>query len=1080
MTFTEERRLVTVLFVDLVGFTSRSEASDPEEIREIQRAYFAAVASEVHRYGGRVEKYIGDAVMALYGAPQAHDDDAARALHAALAIRDAVAEQGLEVRIGVNTGEVVGGAGAGPQAQEYTVTGDAVNVAARLQQLAPAGEIYVGAGTRRLASDTFEFAALGPMDMKGKAEPVEAWRLVRAAAEPKLARGGEAPLVGRSRELRLLEDALDEAHDGRGLLIGVVGEAGIGKSRLALEMRVRAEARGFATTWAGAPSYAGSFPYYLVGQLTERLRISRDDVERLAPDADSRAMWSSALADLSGTASAEDAVRLHEASPARRQRLIVQALGVVLAARSADRPQLLVLDDVHWADSSSVAVLDELLSLVADHRIIVLALYRPGWENPWAGRSDYQQVNLGRLREEDARALVRAISPSRELDESQTTELLHRSGGNPFFLEELVRSQPVDGADAARRLPETVHELLLARIDALTPEARTVLQVAAVAGAHFGERLLADVQPDLDGEAALSELSRADLLVPAGGTLADRGFVVRHPLVHEVAYRSLLLGRRRELHRRIGAWLETHVGDEAVAEIAAHYREGADLARARELLPLAAERAARVHALGESIDAFLQAADLFGDDAGRRAEMLERAAAQCFLQGRLPDATRLIREARGLYEEAGLEIRALNTRRLLGRYYWLDGRGMQAAGEIDAAVAGLEQLPHSPELALAYSYRAQLAFLTPEYEHGERLARQAIEVAEEVGSIEALTHALNNLGMCRAGLGDPEGVADVRRSLAIALEHNLIDDAARAYTNLSGQGTATSFFPVEESEALYDEMLEFDRRTVPGGNYEQWHLSGRAELWITTGRWDDAERLLRDMLPVVERANRYIRLDVAAFLGLLLTYRGQSEEAVTLVRPHVEVGIEIGDLQAYGPVFVALAHAEHGHGDASAAADAIRRGIEVRGDTIEHNVSTWMLFEGTDVATWLARAADGDRSLADRALAALGELARRLLPGAREGGTPAELTVRRAQYDAATAQRRLLLGAQAHDDLRALSDAADALRSHRRVFDAARVELWLAEASGPRGALAAVGTFEALGATPYLERARLHGERAES
>ena len=1068
MTISEERRLVTVLFVDLVGFTSRSESSDPEEVRDIQRAYFEAVAAEVQRYGGTVEKYIGDAVMAIYGAPQAHDDDAERALHAALAIREAVRQQDLEVRIGVNTGEVVGGAGSGPQAHEYTVTGDAVNVAARLQQAAEPDGILVGATTRRLAANAFEFATLEPLELKGKAEPMEVWRLDRAAAERRLARGGEAPLVGRSRELRLLEGALAEAADGHGLLIGLSGEAGIGKSRLALEIRARAEADGFATTWAGAPSYASAFPYHLVGQLAAQLGIEREEIDAAAPDDEARDLWTAALDDLGGSATAEERAVLRDASPARRQRLLVQALGAVLRGRVAGRPQLLVLDDLHWADASSIAVLDELLGLVPDHPLAVLLLYRPGWENPWAGRSYYQQVNLGGLRTTDAEELVRALSPDRAVSDAQTAELLHRSGGNPFFLEELLRSRGTDANGAAQRLPETVHELLLARIDALTPEARATLQVAAVSGMHFTERLLAAVEPDLDVEAALGELTRGDLVVHSGGSADDQGFVMRHPLVHEVAYRSLLLARRRELHRRIGAWLEEHGGEDALAEVAAHYRDGADLDRARELLPRAADRAARLNAQREAIEAYLQAADLFEGEPQRRAEMLEGAAAQSFISGTLQDAIAFISEARDLYERAGNRVLALNARRLRGRYYWLDGRGVEAEAEIDAAVEGLEALSPSGELALAYSYRSQLAFLSPDYPLGERLARKAIAVAEQVGSFEAMTHALNNLGMCRSGMGDPGGIDDVHRSLALSLEHNLIDDAARAYTNLSGQGAAISVFPYDEAEALYEEMFAFDQRTAPGGNYEQWHHAGRAELWIAAGRWDDADRLLRELM-ARGAANRYMDLDVAVFLGLLVAFRGRYDEAVSLARPHVEVAVQIGDLQAYGPTFIVLAHAEAGHGDTAASLAAIERFIEVRGDTHEHNVSSWALFEMVDVATWLRRRADPD--VADRAVGALRRFARHLEPDVERGGTPPEVAVRSALYGAAALQLRLLAG-EADADAAAFSTFAGSLRGEHRVFDAARIELWLAEATGADAGSEARATFEELRATPYLERSR--------
>ncbi len=816
VTISEERRLVTVLFADLVGFTTRAESTDPEEVREVQRAYFGAVAGEIERYGGTVEKYIGDAVMAIYGAPKAHDDDAARALHAALAIRTAVAETGheLEVRIGVNTGEVVGGAGSGPQRHEYTVTGDAVNVAARLQQAAEPGEIYVGATTRRLAAEAFEFAALPLMELKGKAEPIEVWRLVGEAAEPQLARGGEAPLVGRSRELRLLEGVLEEAAERHGLLVGLAGEAGIGKSRLALEIRARAEADGFQTAWAGAPSYTSSFPYHLVGELAEQLQVGAEDGH-----AGMDPLWAAALADLTGDADDAQIELLRDATPARRQRLLVQALGELLTTRAAERPQLVVLDDLHWADASSLAVLDQLLALVPDHAIAVLALYRPGWENPWAGRGYYQQVNLAALREADAHELVRALSPTAPMSETQTAELLHRSGGNPFFLEELLRRGAAGQHGGVAGLPETVHELLLARIDALGPEARGVLQTAAVAGVDFSERLLHAIEPEVDVEGALETLRRADLVTASGGSAEDRTFAMRHPLVHEVAYRSLLVARRRELHRRIGAWLEEHVGDEALAAIAAHYRDGDELERARELLPRAAERAARLNAQHEAVDAYVQAADLFADDPARRALMLERASAHTFLAARIARALELVKEAIALYEEAGDRLRALNGRRLLGRYSWLDGRREDAEREIGAAVEGLEQLPPGPELALAYSYQSQLAFLQPDFTRGAQLADRAIEVAEQVGSVEALAHALNNRGMCRAGLGDPAGLEDVQRSLQIALEHNLVDDASRAYTNLSGQGVAIGFFTAEKQEALYDEMMEFDQRVAPGGNY---------------------------------------------------------------------------------------------------------------------------------------------------------------------------------------------------------------------------------------------------------------------
>ena len=449
------------------------------------------------------------------------------------------------------------------------------------------------------------------------------------------------------------------------------------------------------------------------------------------------------LAELAGEADAADRSLLADLTPEARMRQVVQALSAVLGARARERPQLVVLDDLHWADPASLEVLEELLALVSDLPVVVLALYRPGWTNPWSARSSYQQVNLDRLRETDARQLVDALARGQAVDEDRTVELLHRSGGNPFFLEELVREGTA--IDRGRRLPETVHELLQARIDALPPEARTTLQVAAVIGTEFGTRMLAAVGPVGDLDAALTALVRDDLIVPRGGDAEDRQYAMRHPLVHEVAYRSLLIARRKVLHGRIGEWLEAHDGEEALAAIASHYRDGDDLDRARRFLPLAAERAVRLNAPREARDAYLAAAELFTDPA-ERASMLKAAAQLSFLMGEISRAVELSSEVVRLYEAAGDRRYALDARRLRGRYYWMDGQGRRAEEEIVAAIEGLEQLPPSPELALAYSYHAQVRMLMPDFATGIAQARRAIEVADQVDSVEAKVHALNNLG----------------------------------------------------------------------------------------------------------------------------------------------------------------------------------------------------------------------------------------------------------------------------------------------------------------------------------------------
>lgn len=1078
MPLEEERRLVTVLFADLVGFTGRAEASDPELVREIQRAYFAAVSAEVERYGGSVEKYIGDAVMAIFGVPKAHDDDAERALKTALRIREAVGrlDYELELRIGVNTGEVVGGAGSGAGASEYTVTGDAVNLAARLQQAAGPSEILLGAATRRLVGEAFELDPLPPLMLKGKTTSVEAWRLVAERPLQLRLRREQAPLVGRARELSSLEAGLLDAESGRGLLLAIVGEAGIGKSRLALEVRQRAESRGFQTISAAARSYSEAFPYHVLSQLIDEL-VPRDEDESLAEaltrlglqaDPPTIDRWAALLAETVGKP--VDAPELKDLTISARHHGLVQAVLAMLEAHTRLSPILVVLDDLHWFDAASLSILDEVVEALPHLPILVVALYRPGWSHGWAEKSFYQQLNLGGLRSEETRRLAEHLLGAR--DPSAPPEaVLVRSGGNPFFLEELLRAVPDPSADE-HRLPETVHEIVLARIDALPTRPRHVLQLASVAGLEFSQPMLEAVEPEDGIDEALSVLQRQDLVVLRGRD-PEATFAFRHPLIHEVAYRSLLVARRREVHRRIADWLERRGGGEELLPIlAAHYRDGDDRAKARLYLPGAADRAARLSAVHEALRWYLEAADLFPDLPGQRATMLERAATQSYLAGDVEQAIKLVQEAAQLYQAAGDLLHALDCRRWLGRYYWFSGRGTEAEAEIIEAIKGLERLPASAELALAYSYLAQVRMLMPDYKSGVHWARKAIEIAEPMEAIAALVHAYNNLGVSLLGLGDPSGISYLRQSLDLAVEHHLADDAGRAYVNLSGQGFQVNLLPYREAEAFLAEAVAYAERTIPGGSYDQWIRSGQCEFWVQTGRWEDADRQLAAISRLIH-ANRYVRVNVAAYRALIAAYRGEYEAAAELIRPDVEAAVRIGDLQAFTPVFIALAHVELGLGDAAGATEALARWIEMSEGRPDANITAWFVFEATDVATSMSLAA---APLGD-VISMLSRSAERALPYILRGGTPAELAVRRALFGAGIHQL-VRHGGRVHvptgagaSALPTPTEAIAALDDAHRVFDSARIRLWLAEA-GVEGLdlTPARAVFEALRAAPYVAR----------
>jgi adenylate cyclase len=1086
VTITDERRLVTVLFADLVGFTGRAEQADPEQVREFQRTYFGAVTREVERFGGTLEKYIGDAAMAIFGAPTAHDDDAERALRSALAIRRAVGELdgGHQVRIGVNTGEVVGGLG-GPNASDYTVSGDAVNVAARLQQTAQPDEILVGGMTRRLSADAFAFAPLPETALKGRTETVEAWRLERELPDRARMHGGEARLVGRERELSQLESALEEARSGRGLMVGLVGEAGIGKSRLALEIRHRAEAGGFATAWTSSRPYASAFPYHLVSQLVAQLMdrpegTSTAEQLRAAgvqADDDTLDRWAAVIDDATGEGRDDDP-HLQDLSPSGRQRILVHALDGLLTAASERGPMLLVLDDLHWADPASLAVVEELLGPLTELRVVLLATYRSSWSHGWEGRSAYEQLNLRPLRTEDARLMVADMASGGDLSDELAERVLERSAGNPLFLETLLHGERSAATDDQRhKLPATIHEMLLARLDALPAPSRRTLQLASVVGMEFSEDSVAALA-DNDGhgtdlDAALRDLQRAELIVSGGPT---HGWAVRHPLIHEVAYGSLLLSTRRALHGRIGQWLEEHGGEELLPELARHYRDSDDTAKAREYLPLAGRHAAALNANREAYGWYMDAAVAFADDPIRRGEMLEAAALQTHILGKIDEALELQREAIATYESVGATRQAFSARRWLGRFIWLLGDPAEADRQIGLAIDGLEKLGPSADLAMAYSFRSQILMLIPNYVEGERWARRAIDIAEPLDASEVLVHAYNNLGCCLLNTSHRSGLDYLLRSRDLALEHHLPDDYGRAYANLTGQGGRIFPYETAQSEAFLREGIEYSARTVPDGIFDRWLRSAWGEFLLISGRWTEAEEVLVKLSQLLAEA--YLRSEVQSLRGLLLAYRGRFDDAAMITAETFETAEQIGDLQAVLPAELTHAAVRAGLGEERESVAAMRRAIDRRGTNPESVISSWFLFEAVDVLAAIALRSPPSADLR-AGVELLSSFATVLAPNAAEPGDLVHVEVRQSLFALGVEQLGRLaasLGLPTVGPFDGFPDrdaALATLERERRPFDVARVQLWLAEEGvGSLGLASATALFEELGAQPYIERAR--------
>jgi class 3 adenylate cyclase/tetratricopeptide (TPR) repeat protein len=522
----EVRKIVTVLFADVVGSTALGEATDPEALRARMRSYFEDLRAIVERHGGVVEKFIGDAVMAVFGIPASHEDDALRAVRAAAEMREAVLQHGLEARIGVNTGEVVVGGG-----DEALVVGDAVNIAARLEHAAPPGGALIGAETRRLVRDAVLVELVEPLELKGKSEPVEAYRLIEVRADAEaLLRHLEAPLVGRVREReRLRRDFEDAVAERTCRLFTLLGPAGIGKSRLVAEFLEGAE--GDADVLHGrCLHYGDDITYWPLVEILLRLGVDPDDVI--------------------GTSREET-------------RLAFRRL---LEARAAERPQVVVLDDLQWAEPTFIDLVEHVADLSRGVPIFLLCVartelldIRPGWGG---GKLNATSVLLEPLADDERAALIANLSDDGELVAAVRSRIAEASGGNPLFVEEMVAMVRERGADSELVVPSTIQALLQARLDLLEADERVVIERGAVEGQLFHRGSLRELAPEPTRgglETHLSTLVRKDLIRPDRPTFAgDDAFRFRHLLIRDAAYESLPKATRAELHERFAEWLSHH------------------------------------------------------------------------------------------------------------------------------------------------------------------------------------------------------------------------------------------------------------------------------------------------------------------------------------------------------------------------------------------------------------------------------------------------------------------------------------------------------------------------------------------
>jgi class 3 adenylate cyclase/tetratricopeptide (TPR) repeat protein len=612
-----ERKQVTVLFADVKGSMELAESLDPEEWHRVLDRFFEILSQGVHRFEGTVNQYTGDGIMALFGAPIAHEDHAQRACYAALHLAESLRRytnelrlsRGLSVsvRIGLNSGEVVVGRIGDDLRMDYTAQGAVVGLAARMQEIAEPGKAYATEHTASLAGGYFRFADLGPAAVRGLREPVHVFEIegvgaLRTRFDASRARG-LARFVGRGHEMGVLDAAFTRAREGHGRVVGVVAEAGIGKSRLSYEFAERCRARGTAVYEAQALAHGRMIPFLPVLQLLR----SFFDISDAKSSADARRKVAGTvllvdtalepvLPSLFDFLSIPDADRpAPSMDPEARQRQLVGLVQRLLRTRSARESAVLLIEDLHWLDPASEAFLAAIVEAVSGTHVLLVANFRPEFEAAWMRRSWYQQLPLAPLGKEAAEELLAELLGSDPSLVSLVAAIRERTGGNPFFVEEIVQSLAESGTLAGTRgayrlarplevrlLPPTVQAVLSARIDRLPEREKQVLYAAAVVGREFSQTLASRAVglPESEVAAALRSLSSSEFVVEQA-LYPEPDYVFKHPLTQEAAYRTQLMARRAEAHRRVADAILERAGDAADAQAAllAHHLDSAGAER---------------------------------------------------------------------------------------------------------------------------------------------------------------------------------------------------------------------------------------------------------------------------------------------------------------------------------------------------------------------------------------------------------------------------------------------------------------------------------------------------------------------
>ena len=1005
---TSARKVVSVLFSDVRGFTELGEHLDPESLHELVGRWFYEAHHVIARHGGTVEKYMGDAVMAVFGVPVAHEDDALRAARAALEMRTTLTDlnaelerrwgERLEVRTGVNTGEVVVGETPGGAP---TTLGDAVNVAQRLEGAAPAGEVLVGDETARLISANAELAAIDSLTLKGKSAPVEAWRLVSVSAGTSEAPDrAMTPLVGREAELRLLRETFDEvAATATPRLVTVVGPAGIGKSRLVRALR--ADLRDVATTAVGrCLPYGEGVAYWPVAEVARRL---------------AGAPTETALAATAGGGTSNEEAELVAAQVARaagfapggvtaeEARWAVRKLLEAVARRG---PLVIVVEDIHWAEPTLLELLEHVATFAAGVPLLLVCLTRPELleeRSSWTGVGGERSVviPLSPLAPTEARALLERIERGADLTADERQRLLEAAEGNPLFLQQMVAMRTETG-DRSGAVPPTIQAVLAARIDGLTPDERTVIQRASIEGRTFHRGALAELVPEEqhDGlDASLDSLARRELIHPGRPDFeGEQAYRFDHILIRDTAYEGIPKQVRADLHERHAGWLDRRGERDASehAELSGYHLEQA-LQCHLEVEPAARDRyrglavragdrlgsAGRASLARDDLPAAIglleRAATLMLSGSRARRLLLPELGAALADAGRLPDAEAILDTAvadAAANGDATAEARALVAHLFVRLQIDTEAGAREARRRFDSLLATFTGAGDELGLSRLWQLRALVHWIEARSAEADDAWLRAVEHAERAGDERGWSNALSWLAS--SALIGPAPVEEAisrcesirarlsghRREGALVLDHlagleAMRGDFAAARRLLADRDAVmadlgvTMHTAVSHDEALVA-LLSGDAaaaEAVLRGGYDRLSEMGEKALLASTaamlahsileqGRPDEAGELTQVAAEMAADDDMSAQIGWRSVRARILARRGEIAEAKRLSAAAVEMAGRTDWLSEHADALLARAEVLGLAGDPATAAEAIRNAIALydeKGNTIGAN-----------------------------------------------------------------------------------------------------------------------------------------------